>query len=134
MKQIPTVTSQAMRERGTVGVFSPPVADPALTPERALSYLGELSTDIRAAVVLSAEGERLAGSEELADGARVLLEACDAPLVEVDTPRGSVVAGRSEHYALAVVVGRLALPALVRYDVRRVLADLERPGETEAAA
>ncbi|HEY2637562.1 MAG TPA: hypothetical protein VGI54_09260 [Solirubrobacteraceae bacterium] len=109
------------------------MADPALTPQRALAYLGELSTDIRAAVVLSAGGERLAGGEELADSARALLEACDAPLVEVDTPRGSVVAGRSERYALAVVVGRLALPALVRYDVRRVLTDLETPPEAEAS-
>jgi hypothetical protein len=109
------------------------VADPALTPERALAYLGELSTDIRAAVVLSAAGERLAGEEALAAPAKTILDAVDAPLAEVDSPRGSVVAARSEHHAMAVVVGRLALPALVRYDVRRVLADLEGPPTEEAA-
>jgi hypothetical protein len=109
------------------------VADPALTPERALAYLGELSTDIRAAVVLSAAGERLAGEEQLAAPAKAILDAIDAPLAEVDTPRGSVVVARSERHAVGVVVGRLALPALVRYDVRRVLADLDG-GPAEAAA
>jgi hypothetical protein len=131
--QMATVTIQAMRDRGTLGVFSPPVADPALTPERALAYLGELSTDIRAAVVLSAAGERLAGPAALAEPARAMLAACSGPLIEVETPRGSVVAGRSERHALAVVLGRQALPALVRYDVRRVLSDLEGP-IAEAAA
>jgi hypothetical protein len=109
------------------------VADAALTPDRALAYLGELSTDIRAAVVLSAAGERLAGDEALAGPAKTILDAVDAPLAEVDTPRGTVVAARSEHHAMAVVVGRLALPALVRYDVRRVLADLEGPAGEAAA-
>jgi len=103
-----------------------PEASPALTPEAALEYLGELSTDIRAAVVLDGAGGRLAGDEALAAPARRILEACDHPLVEVETARGSVVLGRSDTHALAVVVGRLALPALVRYDVRRVLGDLAR--------
>lgn len=98
--------------------------EPALTPELALDYLAELSTDIRAAVVLGPTGERLAGREELAAPARALLAAADAPLVEVATARGAVVAARDELHALAVVVGRHALPALVRYDVRRVLGDL----------
>ena len=133
-KQTAMVTSHAMRERGTVGVFSRPVAHPALTPERALAYLAELSTDIRAAVILDAEGDLLAGPRELGGHARDLLAAADAPLIEVDTPRGSVVAARSERHGLAVVVGRQALPALVRYDVRRVLSDLDGPATTEAAA
>jgi hypothetical protein len=109
------------------------VPDPALTPELALAYLGELSTDIRAAVILGADGARRAGAESLVAPACDLLAACDAPLVEVDTRRGSVVAARSERHALVVVLGRHALPALVRYDVRRVLGDLEGP-PAEAAA
>jgi CTP:molybdopterin cytidylyltransferase MocA len=96
-----------------------------LSPDLALAYLGELSTDIRAGVVLSAAGERLAGSEALAGSARDLLAASDAPLIEVETARGTVVAARSATHALAVVAGRQALPALVRFDVRRTVADLD---------
>ncbi len=107
---------------------------PALTPELALDYLDELSTDIRAAVVLGARGERLAGHEGLVAPARRLLAVADAPLVEVDTARGTVVAARDGEHALVVVVGRHALPALVRYDVRRVLADLGGPAEERRAA
>lgn len=110
------------------------MAEPALTPERALAYLAELSTDIRAAVVLSDDGKRLAGEDELAGPARDLLGATDAPLAEVDTPKGTVIAARSGRHALAVVVGRQALPALVRYDVRRVLMDLEGTAAEEEAA
>jgi predicted regulator of Ras-like GTPase activity (Roadblock/LC7/MglB family) len=101
--------------------------DAALTPELALAYLGELSTDIRAAVVLGPDGEPVAGSHDLAAAARELLRLCGGAGVEVLTPRGSVFAVRVGDYALAVVTGRFALPALVRYDVRRVLGDLQ-PG------
>ncbi len=109
------------------------MADPALTPELALEYLAELSTDIRAAVVLGAGGEHLAGPGALAAPARQLLAAAEGALVEVDTPRGTVVAAADNVHALAVVVGRHALPALVRYDVRRVLGDLAGVEEPEAA-
>ena len=126
IRQIPTVTSHAMRERGT-SLLSPPVPDDALTPELALAYLGELSTDIRAGVVLSIDGDRLAGDPDLAIAARDLFAVPgDAPVVEVDTPRGTVVGARGERFAIAVVAGRQALPSLVRYDVRRTLEDLER--------
>ena len=97
----------------------------ALTPELALAYLGELSVDVRAAVVLDARGEPLAGDAELADAGRALLAACDAPAMEVATPRGAVFAVRSAAHALVVVTGRFALPALVLYDLRTVLSDLE---------
>lgn len=109
------------------------MADPALTPELALDYLSELSTDIRAAVVLGSEGQHLAGPEVLAAPARQLLAAAAGALVEVDTPGGTVVAAADDLHALAVVVGRHALPALVRYDVRRVLGDLAGNEEPEAA-
>ncbi len=99
-------------------------ASGALTPDVAVDYLRDLSTDIRAAVVLGADGALLAGDAALAAPARRMLAACDAALLEVETARGSVVLARSATHALGVVVGRLALPALVRYDVRRVLGDL----------
>jgi hypothetical protein len=113
-----------MRERGT-GTFSPSVPDAALSPDTALDYLAELSTDIRSAVVLDGTGERLAGPESLAGPARDLLAACDAPVVEVETPQGLVVAARSASHAIAVVAGRQALAALVRWDVRHTVGELE---------
>jgi len=97
----------------------------ALTPDLALAYLGELSTDIRAAVVLDASGERLAGDAALAGPIRALLAAAPAPGVEVLTARGGVFAARGVHHALAVVTGRFALPALLRHDTRRTVADLD---------
>src|SRR3954469_9065665 len=123
MRQAATVTTHAMRERGT-GTSSPSVPDAALSPELALAYLAELSTDIRAGVVLSADGELLAGTEALAGPARDLLAAADDAVIEVDTPRGVVVAARTATHALAVVAGSQALPALVRFDVRRTVEDL----------
>lgn len=99
----------------------------ALTPDLALDYLGELSTDIRAAVVLDADGRVLAGTEALAAPARALLEiAPDAAAIEVLTERGGAFVVRGARHALCVATGRFALPALVLYDLRAVLGDLER--------
>jgi hypothetical protein len=98
----------------------------ALTPDLALDYLGELSTDIRAAVVLDADGRPLAGETELAEPARALLEAAPgADAVEVLTERGGAFAARGARHSLCVATGRFALPALVLYDLRAVLGDLE---------
>ncbi len=100
----------------------------ALTPELALAYLAELSTDIRAAIVLDAGGERLAGDAVLADPIRVMLAASPAASIEVLTRRGGVFAARGAHHAVALVTGRFALPALVRHDTRRAVADLDAGG------
>jgi hypothetical protein len=106
---------------------------PALTPELALEYLRELSADIRAGVVLAADGRLLAGPEALADEARALLAALpDADEAEVATSEGIVFAARSAEHAVVVVCGRLALGALHRYDLRMVLSDLERDGREAA--
>lgn len=98
---------------------------PPLTPRLALEYLGELSTDIRAAVVLDADGALLAGDPALADPARSLVHAAGATGVEVATGEEAVFAARSPRHSIVVVAGRLALPALVLHDLRAVLADLE---------
>jgi hypothetical protein len=98
----------------------------ALTPDLALAYLGELSSDIRAAVLLDGDGGWLAGDEALTEPARALLAAMDTPALEVLTPRGGVFAARSARHALVAVAGRAALPALVRYDLGLVLGDLEK--------
>lgn len=98
---------------------------PTLTPPRALHYLRELSADIVAGVVLDGDGQLLAGPAELSDAARDLLRAAgDAAEAHVSTADGAVFAARSEQHQLVVVCGRLALPSLVRYDLRLVLADL----------
>jgi hypothetical protein len=98
---------------------------PTLTPALALDYLRELSADIVAGVVLDGGGELLAGPTELSDAARDLLQAAgDAEEVHVSTADGAIFAARSEQHQLVVVCGRLALPSLIRYDLRLVLADL----------
>ena len=98
---------------------------PTLTPQLALDYLRELSADIRAGVVLDGNGALLAGPEAMADAARDLLEAAgDAHELQVTTADGGVYAARTERHAIAVVCGRFALPSLIRYDLRVVLADL----------
>jgi hypothetical protein len=106
---------------------------PPLTPPLALDYLRELSADIRAGVVLAADGGLLAGPEDLAEPARDLLAAAgDAAELHVTTADGAVYAARSHSHALAVVCGRLALPSLIRYDLRLVLGDLAGGDRPEA--
>jgi hypothetical protein len=98
---------------------------PPLTPQLALDYLRELSADIRAGVVLAPDGALLAGPERLAEGARDLWNAAgEAGELQVTTADGGVYAARDDRHALAVVVGRFALPSLIRYDLRLVLGDL----------
>jgi predicted regulator of Ras-like GTPase activity (Roadblock/LC7/MglB family) len=116
----------------------------ALTPELALRHLGELSTDVRAAVLLDAHGELAAGEpddRELAEDLRevllALLESADSAddeavaEVEVATPAGAVFVVRARDFALGVVTDRSALSSLIRYDLRRALAALDR-GEGQA--
>lgn len=111
------------------------MADAAQTPELALRYLGELSTDIQAAVILDQAGELAAASE--ADGARaqrmrvLVLELFEHAgegdcQVEVTTPEGGVFAVREHGWTVAVVTGRFALPSLTFFDLRSVASDLDR--------
>jgi len=109
----------------------------ALTPELALRYLGELSTDIKASVVLSADGRTAAASKpgEAGDKLRELTaelftraDAADAAVVtqvEVSTGTGAVYAVRDERWTIGVVTGRFALSSLMFYDLRTLLGDLE---------
>ncbi len=106
----------------------------ALTPAHALDYLRTLSADIRAGAVLGPGGELLAGAPELAEPARTLLAAAPhADDVEVATGDAWVFAARSDRHAVVLVCGRFALPALIRYDLRMVLADLAGAGGERAA-
>jgi hypothetical protein len=98
---------------------------PTLTPPLALDYLRELSADIRSGVVLSPDGVLLAGPDALAEPARELFDAAgEATEIHVSTADGAIYAARSEGHSIAVVCGRFALPSLIRYDLRLVLADL----------
>jgi len=113
----------------------------SLTPELALQYLGELSTDIKASVVLSADGRTAAASKPGETGDRLreltqqLFERADAAdsqvvtQVEVSTGDGAVYAVRDERWTVGVVTGRFALSSLMFYDLRSVLGDLEGRGE-----
>jgi len=107
-----------------------------LTPELALDYLGELSTDIEAAVVLDRSKAVAAATDHdpqraarLGEHVAALLERAGsagdgAGQVEISTADGSVYAVRAEHWSLAVVTRRRALPSLMFYDLRSVIGDL----------
>jgi len=98
----------------------------ALSPPTALERLSEMSGHVREAVVLGPRGRRVAGAAALAAPARALLAAApDAAELEVATARGVVYAARSSRHAIAVVSGRGALPALMLYDLRMLLAEMD---------
>jgi hypothetical protein len=108
---------------------------PALTPALALDYVRELSADVRAAVLVNAAGELLAGPVELEDPARALLEAgAGAAELEVGSADGVVCAVRSASHAAVAVCGRFAIPGVVREDLRTALAALEGRSRGDDAA
>ncbi len=116
----------------------------ALTPVLALAYLRELSADVRAAIVLGADGEVLALSAErgreagagvegdrageagrggaFAIAARALL--AEAPLVRALTAHGGAFGARGDRHGIVVATGPLALPGLTLHDLASVLAAL----------
>jgi predicted regulator of Ras-like GTPase activity (Roadblock/LC7/MglB family) len=108
-----------------------------------MRYLAELSTDVRAAVLLAPDGSLAASDPDEPGVVAALAEQATAVLaaaadgagerdgrepvgeIEVTMPAGSVFVVRRAGWALAVVAGRYALSSLMRYDLRRVLSDLE---------
>ncbi len=112
------------------------MSGPALTPDLALDYLGELSTDIRAAVVLDSSGGVAAVTggdeprgEQMCRLATEILDTAaeageDVDQVEAVTTDGSVFAVRSANWTVAVVAGRQPLASLMFYDLRNVVRDL----------
>jgi hypothetical protein len=101
-----------------------------LTPALALDYLRELSTDMRAGILLDGAGSRLAGSPDMAAGARTLVAACGgARAAEVRAPAGFACLTLSPGYALVVLAGPFALPELLFHDMTTVM-ELLAPSET----
>src|SRR4051812_10589630 len=112
------------------------MAAPALTPDLVLPYLAELSTDIRAAVLLASDGSLAAEARPAEQGDRLcqltreLFERADAaddqPVghVEVSTGDAAVYAVREGGWTIAVVTGRFALPSLMFFDLRTAIGAL----------
>jgi hypothetical protein len=97
----------------------------ALTPALTLDYVHTLSADIRAAVVLGADGTLLAGPEPMGTLARALLDAAPhATALEGSTPEGAVYAARDADHAIVAATGPHALARLTRHDLRAALAAL----------
>ncbi len=81
----------------------------ALSPARALGWLGSLSVDVRAAAVLDADGAVLAGDPALARAG----EGAD------------VMVARSERHAIIVRTGPRPVKRLLEADLRAALEGLE---------
>ncbi|MDQ3644997.1 MAG: roadblock/LC7 domain-containing protein [Actinomycetota bacterium] len=106
-------------------------------PDEAPGRLVEMSADVRAAVLVDPAGGLVAAggidrarARRMAGLAHDLLGVADAASgpnehVEAQTAGGAVFAVRNARYTLACVTERLALPALVLYDLRQTLLALE---------
>ena len=99
----------------------------------------EVSEDVRAAVLMDSAGALIAASDpdpdrvtRLAELAHELIEAADAVApepteqIEARVEGGAVFAVRTVRHTLVCVAHRLALPALVLYDMRQAMLELER--------
>ena len=107
------------------------IPDATLTPDRAADFVEGLSTDIRACVLLDAEGKPVSvdaghesDAESLAELAGELLSRAGTPQLEVSTGAGIVYVLRQGDWTLAVVAGRFALSSLVFFDMRRTLEEI----------
>ena len=101
--------------------------------EAALSFLTEMSPDLRGGAVLTGDGTVLAASGDAAawaDEAVGLLRVADAageePVeqIHVATQAGEVFALRAHGLAAVTVTERLALASLTFFDMRSVLREL----------
>lgn len=98
----------------------------ALTPQLALAYLGELTVDVRVAVVLGPDGAVLAGDAALAARANALPAVAGVQRA-ADAAGTLVVARAAAGAAIAVVAGDRALLPLLEGDLARIAAALALP-------
>src|SRR3954452_17951019 len=122
-----TVVSHAMREKDTrVSCRTPGTA--ALTPDLAADYVRELSADVRAVIVLAADGTRLAGPPALEAPARDFLDAAPpGHVVAARTDTGVVIAARGTEHTLLAVAGPLALIGPTALDARAAVEAIAPP-------
>jgi predicted regulator of Ras-like GTPase activity (Roadblock/LC7/MglB family) len=119
----------------------PDVAATAPAPadaEAALSFLTEMSPDLRGGAILSGDGTVLAASgdaaawaEEAVDLLRVADAAGEEPVeqIHVATQAGEVFALRAHGFAAVVVTERFTLSSLTFYDMRSALRELASGSE-----
>ena len=142
MAQIATTTIQEIRARGIAGYFQQMPPDATVTPsaesaERALALLGEMSAEMRAGAILTADGEVLASDgPEAAWGERVteLLERADAAAdepaehIHIATEAGELFLTRGRGLTAVAITERFVLASLMSFDMRSVLGDLAKEG------
>jgi predicted regulator of Ras-like GTPase activity (Roadblock/LC7/MglB family) len=108
--------------------------------EAALSFLTEMSPDLRGGAILTADGTVLAASSDAAEWATeavALLQVADAAgeerveQVHVATQAGEVFLLRAEGFAAVVVTERFALASLTFFDMRSALRVMAKgnPGD-----
>lgn len=108
-----------------------------LSPADAPASLVEMSPDVRSAVLVDPAGGLVSASDDdrerarrLAGLAHEMISAVDSASVgasdalEAQTLGGAVFAVRDSRFTLACVTRRLALPALVVYDLRQTMRAL----------
>jgi predicted regulator of Ras-like GTPase activity (Roadblock/LC7/MglB family) len=103
--------------------------------EAALSFLTEMSPDLRGGAILTADGTVLAASSEAAEWATeavALLSVADAAgeeraeQIHVATQAGEVFALRADGFAAVMVTERFALASLTFFDMRSALRELAK--------
>jgi predicted regulator of Ras-like GTPase activity (Roadblock/LC7/MglB family) len=138
-----TTVIQEARARDTVGIFTQMMdAAAAAVPsgesaEAALTFLTEMSPDLRGAAILGPEGDVLAATgeepERWREDAAALFAAADGaegePVeqVHIATEQGEVFAIRNAGLAAITVADRFALASLMLFDMRSTLRQLASP-------
>ena len=117
----------------TPSVDAPSLPDAA----RAVSYLEEISNELRGCAILSERGEVLAASgdlEEWGEAGRELIAAADSaggqPVAQahVATGDGEAFCVREGPYVAVAVSERFTLSSLMIFDIRNALRRIGRPG------
>jgi predicted regulator of Ras-like GTPase activity (Roadblock/LC7/MglB family) len=129
------------------GILADPMVDtakagddavPADAAEQALSFLAEMSPDLRGAAILDAGGGVLAATatpERWGEDVAALLAVADragdepAEQVHIATEQGEVFALRNAGLTAVAVTERFALSSLLFFDMRSILRDLAGGGD-----
>jgi predicted regulator of Ras-like GTPase activity (Roadblock/LC7/MglB family) len=110
---------------------------PGEAAEQALSFMAELSPDLRGAAILGADGAVLAASDQpqrWGEDVAALLAVADraggepVEQVHIATEQGEVFAIRHDGLTAVAVTERFALASLLFFDMRSILRDLAGGG------